>query len=364
MLAQTETILMQDGQRSCDPPRIVLAGCGAVTRVYYAKALARLQLGGVARIVGIFDPDPGAMAATRDKLPSAIAAAGFDELLRLGADIAIIASPPCFHADQCVEALNAGLHVFCEKPLATNITDAGRILSTADAKGLLVAIGLVRRHFPATRSIKAMLENGLIGEVQSVSCFEGGPFDWPIASTQYFSRNQAGGGVLQDIGTHCLDLLTWWLGPPAEVEYADDGMGGIEANCQIRLHYNQFEANIRLSRDWARPNRYHIEGGHGWISWAVNETDAIELGLSGAGVKGTMRLVDSSGQQPGFVECFTAQLSSFMSTVRTGAQPSVTAEAGRDVLALIERCYAVRRLMDMPWLSGEERACAMELGED
>jgi predicted dehydrogenase len=68
-----------------------------------------------------------------------------------------------------------------------------------------------------------------------VEAFEGGQFDWPVRSTGYFTRAQSGGGVLQDIGTHVLDLLAWWFGEPEALLYEDDAMGGVEANCRIRV---------------------------------------------------------------------------------------------------------------------------------
>src|SRR5438552_10737474 len=117
----------------------------------------------------------------------------------------------------------------------------------------------------------------LIGPLRSIFCFEGGPFDWPVASYRYFSRSEAGGGVLLDIGTHCLDLLIWWFGMPSDITYVDDSMGGIEANCFLVLQYADFEARIRLSRDWGQPNLYRLEGDHGSISWTVNDAHCFRV---------------------------------------------------------------------------------------
>jgi predicted dehydrogenase len=162
-----------------DPVRVVLSGCGAVTRMYYIEALTRLQRAGIVRVIGIFDPNPTAMNVVRNRFPSVVAVTLFGDLLRLGADAMIVASPPRFHADQAVESLNAGLHVFCEKPLATTSRDADRILATANEMGLAAGVGLVRRQFPATQANKGMLKRGAIGRVCGMTCFEGGPFDWP-----------------------------------------------------------------------------------------------------------------------------------------------------------------------------------------
>jgi predicted dehydrogenase len=343
--------------------RLVLAGCGAVTRLYYVKALTRLEREGTIEVVGIFDTNASAMAAVRDQLPAAKVTSCLEELLNLRADVAIVASPPCFHADQAIRALTAGLHVFCEKPLATSARDADRMLEVVDTTGLQAGVGLVRRYFPATRTIKNMLESKVIGRLCSVTCFEGGPFDWPITSPRYFGRIEGGGGILQDIGTHCLDLLIWWFGAPNTISYADDAMGGIEANCLLLLQYDDFQARVRLSRDWGQPNIYRLEGEWGSISWTVNDTRSIELGFTGAGTLGKLSLREMSGRAPDFVDCFTAQIAGFLDSLRTGSPPHVPATVGRQVLALIEQCYAGRRLMDMPWLSDEEQARAVKCNE-
>ena len=349
--------------RSTDPIRIVLSGCGLVTQHYYVQALTRLEQEAIVEVVGIFDPDACAMAAVHGQLAAASLTSRFEDLLDFGADAAIIASPPCFHADQAVGALMAGLHIFCEKPLATTTHDADRILSAAHATGLRAGVGLVRRQFPATRSIKHLLKSGAIGRLRSVSCFEGGPFDWPVTSPSYFRQSEAGGGVLLDIGTHCLDLLVWWFGVPNSVSYADDAMGGIEANCLLLLQYDEFQAHIRLSRDWGQPNDYRFEGENGSISWMVNDPQSIEVDILTTKTLGTLSLREVAGGTPNFVDCFTAQIAAFLASLRTGTPLPAPASDGREVLALIEQCYARRRLMDMSWLSDEERLRAEKCNE-
>jgi predicted dehydrogenase len=352
--APTEPVQRPARLRHGEPVRVVLAGCGAVTKLYYAEALSRLQGRGQIAVAGIFDPEAKSAAVVQARLPAAKVAASFDGLLAMGADMAIIASPPRYHADQSMQALRAGMHVLCEKPMATSSSDADLILAAAAANNLHVATGLVRRQFPATRSIKAMLEGGLIGKLQSVSCFEGGPFHWPVASTSYFSTAESGGGVLQDIGTHCLDLLTWWFGEPDEIHYADDAMGGVEANCLVRLRFGGFEATVRLSRDWARPNLYRLEGERGLISWTVNETETVEIALEGCRTTGAASFTNADGRSRDFVDAFCDQISGLVDAVRNGAPLSGSARAGRDVLNRIEECYARRKRMDMPWLGPEE----------
>jgi predicted dehydrogenase len=337
------------------PVRVVLSGCGAVSRLYTAPALAQLASSGFIEVAAIYDPDSQALSALRKLLPSALPTPTFEAMLGTGAELAIIAAPPGFHAEQVIAALGAGLHVLCEKPLATRLADAERMLEKSAAIGRFLTVGLVRRHFPATRTIKEFLDCGLIGSVKSVSWFEGGPFDWPVSSPRYFSKEEAGGGVLLDIGTHCLDLLSWWLGSPTINAYEDDAMGGVEANCLLHLDCAGADVRMRLSRDWARPNQVVLHGSRGWIRWRTNDTLRVDITLSVAGISGSLSSRDVAGNPPEFVRYFERQIADVVDAVRLNRPPVVPADTGRDVVALIEACYAARRPMKMGWFSEAER---------
>ncbi len=335
---------------------VTVIGCGAATRLYAAPALAAIEGRGLLRVTRLFDPAPDAVAAVRPLLASAMPAPSLEAALE-GADLAVIASPPALHASQCAIALKSGLHVFCEKPLALAAADAQALIATAEACGRLLAVGLIRRHLPAARAIKALLAAGTLGTPRSVCWFEGGPFDWPVAGPGYFSAAQSGGGILQDIGTHALDLLAWWLGPPQLRDYADDAMGGVEANASLHLACGAAEVRMRLSRDWARPNRVTIRGARGTIRWDANAPLSFELGLDGA-PPGLVTLDDGAGGTTDFVSTYAVQIADAIDAIRSGRAPAVPAAAGRDACALIETCYRERRLLEMGWFSEQERAQA------
>ena len=323
-------------------------------------ALARLSQRGLARVSRVFDPDPGAIEAVSSILPSAEPAADLATALE-GADVALIASPPSLHREQAVQALRRGLHVFCEKPMALTAADADEIVSTAKDWSRLVTVGLIRRHLPATRAIKALLAAKILGRLRSISWFEGGPFAWPVSSPRYFSKEVSGGGVLQDIGTHALDLLAWWCGPLTVIDYADDAMGGVEANASLRLRAGEADVRLRLSRDWERPNLATIRGDLGTVEWVINEPLQVRLSLADGAFSGRL-LDDGAGGPTDFVSAYAAQLEDLVAAIRKDGVPAVPATAGRDVCALVERCYRERRPLEMPWFSEQERARARLVG--
>ncbi len=331
------------------PARVVVIGCGAVTRLYAGPALARLERAGVVEVLAVHDPDGGAMEAVRQILPRAAAAGQLGDALSRGADLAAVLSPPRFHAEQSILAMRAGLDVFCEKPMAASPGEADAMLAASRETGRRLAIGLVRRRFPATQAIRRLVGAGTIGRPVSVSWFEGGPFDWPIASPRAFDRAE-GGGVLQDIGTHVLDLMSWWFGPPTVIAYRDDAMGGVEANCAVDLDFDGLPGRLRLSRDWARPNLAVITGSEGRIVWTANDTERLTLTLGGSAPV----VLDAVAEEaPDFVGCYARQFADVVEARRQERPLAVPPEAARDALRLVADCYARRAPMDMPWLSAD-----------
>jgi predicted dehydrogenase len=345
------------------PVRVAIVGCGAVAHFYYRPALATLVAGGDVIMVGAHDPDPSALKRFCDGLPGTRPITSFKGLLALRPQLLIVASPPQHHASQSIEALGMGIDVFCEKPLATCLADGAAMLDAAVASGRRLSVGLVRRQFPATKMIRRLIRSGALGELQSLECFEGGPFAWPVRSARYFAKEAGNGGVLQDIGTHALDLLLWWLGEPTSVAYEDDSMGGVEANCRVDLRFGDVVATLRLSRDWARPNRYRITGADGWIAWEPGEPDNYEFGFTGSAFAAecVMREVKDGAHRHGdrssavtFDWAFVEQLRRAIAD--EGGPDRVSGDESLATLALIDRCYSSRSAMSMPWMIPVESA--------
>lgn len=332
---------------------IAIAGCGAVSTLYYAPALALLQQRGRIGGVTAFDVDMDRARAFAGLLRQTSVVPSFADLLAGPAELLIVASPPMAHADQVIAGLSAGKHVLCEKPLAIGSVQAQQMIEASARSGRRLLAGHMRRQFPATNAIAGIVRSGLLGDISAVTCFEGGPFAWPVSGPGYFSRASSG-GVLQDIGTHCLDLVTWWLGQPIGLRYEDDALGGVEANCLVTLSYSGFTARIRLSRDWAQPNVYRITGARGWLEWPVNDPLNFTLSLPGSGIA-NVRAEAPAGDD--FHRAFARQIEAALD----GSDNAVSASAVLPVIAMIETCYATRTPMALPWLAPEEAVRARAL---
>lgn len=323
---------------------IAIAGCGAVTREYYLPAL--LSRREKLSLLGVHDRDAASMTGVARHVPEARCVDSFEALAALGADLVIVASPPSVHAEQAIAALRAGSHVLCEKPMALGLDAATVMVNAAQAAGRLLAVNMARRHLPATRIVEQLIATGGLGALQTIRAFEGGPFRWPIRDQSYFSQAVSGGGILADIGTHLVDLLSVWFEAPIFVSYEDDAMGGVEVNARLHLQCQGVPAVLRLSRDWERPNAVELVFERGTICWRAEDVTGVELRLKDGGRP--MRVEDKAAFT--FEEAFGAQIDAMAEALAGGPARLCTAQEALPTVALIERAYRERRLMAMPWL--------------
>jgi predicted dehydrogenase len=202
--------------------RIGIVGCGRAARTHAAR-LARIAT--LCEIVGCVDTEPVAaeslsalIAQSRpddpSKPPQCFAALS-DLLTELTPEAVAIFTPHRSHYRLAVEALQAGCHVFVEKPLSTNTQEAVDIANLARARRLTVAVGHQYRLLPSLREARRRLAEGEIGPLLLVSATLAAPWfaahQSPADSWRLDTR-VSGGGMLADAGDHLLDALLWASG--------------------------------------------------------------------------------------------------------------------------------------------------------
>jgi predicted dehydrogenase len=176
------------------PLRVGVAGLGTMGR-NHVRVLSDLP--GV-KLVGAADPEPRARSAAR----SITAVAGLDELIALGLDMCVIASPTLTHTNVGLRLAAAGVHTLIEKPLASS-PDDGRLLAKAfGERGLVGCVGHIERYNPAISALRARLAQGELGSVFQITTRRQGPFPQRIRDV----------GVVMDLATHDIDLTHWVTG--------------------------------------------------------------------------------------------------------------------------------------------------------
>jgi predicted dehydrogenase len=222
--------------------------------------------------VAAADPD----AAARDRARRLTGVSVHDRaealLARDDVDAVVVCAPTPLHADLAVAACEAGKHLYLEKPIATDLEDARRVLQAAESTGVKAVMGFNRRRHPAFERARELVLEGRLGRVLAVHaafCERSPPDDLP----PWKRDRSTGGGVLLDLASHHVDLARWIL---------DDEVDAVQARIESAAS-DQDSAWVRLSM------RRGTEV-QGFFSFRGGLADSLEL----IGERGTLR-VDRHG---------------------------------------------------------------------
>jgi predicted dehydrogenase len=133
-------------------------------------------------------------------------------------DIVHITSPNRFHCEQLESALSNNKHIYCDKPMVANIQEAERIRQALSGYTGTLGITFQNRYFPATLRARQLVEEGYLGRILSfrAAYLHSGSAD-PTAPLKWKLAEEAGGGVIADLGSHILDLVNALVGDFHEV---------------------------------------------------------------------------------------------------------------------------------------------------
>ncbi|MBA2451182.1 MAG: Gfo/Idh/MocA family oxidoreductase [Chloroflexi bacterium] len=187
--------------------RVGLLGYGRIAEAVHLPILTGLP--GV-EIVGIAEADPARRAEALRRAPRAVASASFEHILcRPDVDAVVICLPPALHADAAVAALEAGKHVYLEKPIATTLGDARRVLEASRHSPAVAMIGFNFRFSPLYRAARREIQAGALGELVGVrSVFAASSRRLP----PWKQTREGGGGALLDLASHHVDLVRFLTG--------------------------------------------------------------------------------------------------------------------------------------------------------
>ena len=191
--------------------RVGIIGCGGIGRTHSA---AWTTTG--ATPVAYCDPSAGLAA----QLAGSTGAAAYDDvatlLARADLDVVSICTPPVTHAPLAIAALQAGVHVIVEKPMAVSVAACDEMIAAAAAAGRLLTVGFCHRFQPHIEVMAAAIASGTIGQPRMFHNRFAGVL--PDAHTRWFSDPAvAGGGVLVDTCVHSIDLFRHLCGEVAQV---------------------------------------------------------------------------------------------------------------------------------------------------
>lgn len=151
-----------------------------------------------------------------------------------------VGTPVFLHAPQTIQALRAGKHVLCEKPMAMNEAEAKSMVQAAEASGRTFGAGYYRRCYPKLQRAKQLIEQGVIGKPVFAELTNHMWFDGTGDRGWLFDPAKSGGGPLFDIASHRIDVLNFLFGQPLHVSGQMSNLVhhyAVEDNATVMIEY-------------------------------------------------------------------------------------------------------------------------------
>lgn len=190
-------------QRRVHRPRIGFVGTGWIGQSRM-KAIAEQNL---CELAGIVEPNSAMAKMAREIAPSCEIRDSIDALLEMGIDGVAIATPSALHAEQAIQALERGVSVFCQKPLARNCEETRRVIDAARCADRLLRVDFSYRFLRAVQQIHELLHKRELGDIYVANAVFHNAYGPDKA--WFYDPRLSGGGCVMDLGIHLIDLILW-----------------------------------------------------------------------------------------------------------------------------------------------------------
>jgi predicted dehydrogenase len=312
------------------PLRLGLAGLGSMGRNHLRVISNHPET----TLAAVSDPDATALEAA----VSQTGAKGFADPLAMieeaGLDGLVLAAPTTAHLSLALAAIERGLAVMVEKPLAATVEDGLAIVNAARKRGVRVQVGHVERYNPAVMEMGRLLREGWLSTIYAVTSRRAGPFPARIRDV----------GVTVDLGTHDVDMLCWIAAERPVRVYAETAQRLHATHEDLTFGLMHFPSGTTgfLDVNWLTPAKRRS-------LVAVGEEGMFELDYLTQKLTFTRSNVDRPLLIRGYATTFTgdvaeipitnveplrAELGEFVRVLRTGERPYVDAEDGLWAVAI------------------------------
>jgi len=196
--------------------KIGMAGCGMIARCHYVPDIKICRW---AKLVGVCGKGPEEAQSFAEEMGLPRWYKNFETMVTDDSiDAVIVGTPNHLHFPQVLAAAAAGKHVLCEKPMALNMAQAEEMTRVCRAAGVVFMVAHHLRYKACNETTKKMVDTGELGDVSTAH------IQWSFNSSQsvpnkdwHTDPSLSGGGQIMDVGSHCVDLLTYLFGPARRV---------------------------------------------------------------------------------------------------------------------------------------------------
>lgn len=334
----------QPAARAPETQRVMngaIVGLGFISGTGHLPAYLKMK---DVRIVAVADITPARLEVARATIPGVRTYATWQELLAAekGLDFVDISTPPSEHAEIAMAAADRGIHVLCEKPLATSTESARQLVQTAADKQVVIFPCHNYKHAPVIRAVRELLDAGAIGTVTTATLstyrvtHAKGVSEWLRDWRRM--RRYSGGGIAMDHGSHSFYLMFLFMGAyPTSVAakaFSVDSKWDTEDNVAAALSFPRGFANVFLT--WtagARKVIYSIQGDKGAITISDDDFEVV----TPAGTE--KRVIVSAFNDASHTSWFTSMFGAFRDAIARKDWVNRELEEAYMCCQLIERIY-------------------------
>jgi UDP-N-acetyl-2-amino-2-deoxyglucuronate dehydrogenase len=289
-----------------------------------------------------------------------------DMIARTGVEVLIVCTPHPLHAAGAIEALEAGVHVLVEKPLAPNVAHCDAMIAASQRKNVKLGVVSQRRFFEPVLRMKSAIDAGRIGVpiLGTVAMFSWRDEAYYRSDPWRGRWDTEGGGVLINQSPHHLDILQWCMGPVDEVVARWSNLNHpyieVEDTVVAILRFRNGglgSITVSVSQKPGLYTKIHIHGSSGASVGTQTDSGATFIAGMSEVVEPPLNDVWTIPGEEHQLEAFrdedrlafgridpTAhyhmlQDRDFLRAVLDGHEPATTGEEGRKVVAIIEAIY-------------------------
>jgi len=265
-------------------------------------------------------------------------------------DIISICTPNYLHAPIVLKAIEKNCHILCEKPIAISREELTHIESELASKNLIFFTSFSKRYNPIFRLIKNVIEEDILGKITSIRYFFShyGPYkSWNARSVEkwFIDSKKAGGGVLLDLGVHCIDILRHLFGEYDKVNGINYNTSCInmedEDNCNVLFRFkNDILGLINVSWCNEPSETLDIFGTKGFIKVDISGRSPLSFGPKS--LKRNKKIKDLLEFKPTDESNQNKLIDHFINCIQTKKQESPNFDDGKKAVEFVIEAYSFK----------------------
>ena len=340
----------------CEKVRLGILGCGWAARDLYAPFFKYLREG---ELIAVADIDKEKAKNLQRLTGCKKFYSDLDSLLQdKEIDAVMILTPTHLHFEEVARSAEAGKHIYCEKPMAVTIEQADKMISACRENNVKLQMGFMKRFNKNFQLVKQIIDEGRLGDIFETRAIWDNARAGASAKNGYRHSIIAGGGFLQEDGSHPIDILHWWMGEVTQVsgEIILVASGRVEnedvASVQLKHKSGAISSlHITMLTHRTGEESYEIFGTKGTLlmRWLYHSTHSFEPAIIRIYEK-SKKVTDLTLRTSWNIEeeiktnwQYLNEMRHFCKCIIEDKEPIVTGRDGRAVVEIVNAAYLSSR---------------------